>query len=126
PTRMLGISGKTLGVLSQGVVVTILVALPFWYRKRAAQRARWPYRAAVTVAVFGFLMLTVWGGWHERIVDGEEVLVPLGEYVREQPLTFILIAAALLVLYLLIWQERRAIRQVLDAPAEPTGEEEGQ
>jgi len=125
PTKMLGISGKTLGVLSQGVVVTILVALPFWYRKRAAERARWPYRAAVTVAVVGFLVLTIWGGWHERIVDGEEVLVPLGEYVREQPMTFILIGAALLVFYLLIWQEKRAIRAVLDAPAEVAGGEEG-
>ncbi|HEY8667362.1 MAG TPA: hypothetical protein VIL86_11895, partial [Tepidisphaeraceae bacterium] len=30
PTQFLGISGKTCGVLSQGIAVTVIVALPFW------------------------------------------------------------------------------------------------
>jgi quinol-cytochrome oxidoreductase complex cytochrome b subunit len=38
PTNLLGISGKTLGVLSQGVFVAIIVLLPFWYRKRPHPR----------------------------------------------------------------------------------------
>jgi len=114
PTQLLGISGKTLGVLSQGVGVTILILLPFWYRKRSAQRPRLPYRLAVTAVVIGFLTLTIWGGWHERLVDGDEQLVPFSEYWHEQPLTFLTIGAALVAFYLLVWQERRAIRAVLD------------
>ena len=35
PTNFLGISGKTLGVLSQGLVMPVVVLLPFWYRRRA-------------------------------------------------------------------------------------------
>ncbi|MGA2499679.1 MAG: hypothetical protein ABSH20_18230 [Tepidisphaeraceae bacterium] len=120
PTKLFGISGKTLGVLSQGVVVTILVALPFWYRKRAAQRPGWLYRAAVTTGLLGFVGLTIWGGWPEQLVAGEEHLAPISEYVQAHPMFFILIGASLLVFYVLIWMERRAIRQVLgDAPQEP-------
>jgi quinol-cytochrome oxidoreductase complex cytochrome b subunit len=33
PTEVAGISGKTLGVLSQGVFITALLLLPFWYRR---------------------------------------------------------------------------------------------
>jgi quinol-cytochrome oxidoreductase complex cytochrome b subunit len=117
PTQFLGISGKTLGVLSQGPLVLVIVLLPFWYRKRAAERPRWMYRSGVTAVLLSFLGLTIWGGWHEQMVNGEERLVPLSHYLREQPMTFIFIAVALLVFYLLMWQERRGIRRVMDAPA---------
>jgi hypothetical protein len=60
--------------------------------------------------------LTIWGGWHEEVVDGEERLLPLRHYLQENPLFFILFGVALLVFYLLIWQERRAIHRILDAP----------
>ena len=113
PTQFLGISGKTAGVLSQGVLVMAIVMLPFWYRRRADQRPNWFYRLGVTSVLLGFLALTIWGGWHEKLVDGEEHLLPLGEYMREQPMIFILIGVALLVFYLLIWQEKQAINQVL-------------
>ena len=116
PTQLLGVSGKTLGVLSQGPLVLVIVLLPFWYRKRAGERPRWLYRTAVTAVLLSFLGLTIWGGWHEEMVAGEERLVPIGHYLRQQPMTFMFIGMALLVFYLLIWQERRAIRRVLDAP----------
>jgi ubiquinol-cytochrome c reductase cytochrome b subunit len=117
PTSFLGISGKAWGVLSQGVLVTAAVLLPFWYRRRANQRPGWMYRVAVTVSMLGFLVLTIWGGWPEKHVGGEEHLIPLGEYVRTHPMIFALVAATLAVFYLLVAQERRAIRRLLDEPA---------
>ena len=120
PTQLLGISGKVWGVLTQGLLVTVVVLLPFWYRKRAHARPGWMYRVAVTSVLAGFLGLTIWGGWPERLVAGEEQLAPITEYVGAHPMFFILVGASLLVFYVLIWMERRAIRQVLgDAPQEP-------
>lgn len=113
PTRLAGISGKTLGVLSQGVGVAAIVFLPFWYGKRAGRRPTWVYRLTVTLAIMAFLALTIWGGWAERTEGGMEQLVPLREYVHEHPLMFLLIGAALLVFYLLIWMERKNIQRVL-------------
>jgi quinol-cytochrome oxidoreductase complex cytochrome b subunit len=124
PTKLAGISGKTLGVLSQGALVGAVVMLPFWYRRRAHQRPRWMYRLVITCIVFGFLSLTLWGGWKEDMVGGEERLVPLLQYMRESPMMFILIAAGLLVFYLLIAHERRAIRRILDAPPATHGEDQ--
>lgn len=117
PTQFLGISGKTLGVLSQGVVVLVVALLPFWYRKRAAERPGWCYRLTVTAAIAAFLGLTLWGGWKEDLVDGKERLVPLREYVGEHPLMFAFMTVAVVAFYVLIWRERRVIRQVLDTPA---------
>jgi quinol-cytochrome oxidoreductase complex cytochrome b subunit len=125
PTQLLGISGKTCGVLSQGLIVTIAVFLPFWYRKRANQQPGNAYRIAVTSVLAGFLILTIWGGWQERMVNGEEELVPVRQHLGEHPLMFILIGAALLVFYLLIAQERRAIRRVLDSPPPESQTKEG-
>ncbi len=124
PTQFLGISGKTLGVLSQGVVVTILLLLPFWYRKKADQRPGRMYRTGVTAAILGFLCLTIWGGWPEHIVGGEEHLAPLSEYMQSHPIMFIMIGAGLVVFYSLIWLERRTIRQVLGDRPGPVEEEE--
>ncbi len=118
PTTLLGISGKTLGVLSQGVLVGAIVLLPFWYRRRSHERPNWRYRLVITSIVFAFLGLTIWGGWKEDMVGGEERLVPISQYMRENPMIFILIGAGLLVFYLLIAQERRAIRRILDRPAD--------
>jgi quinol-cytochrome oxidoreductase complex cytochrome b subunit len=125
PTELLGISGKTLGVLTQGVLVTALVLLPFWYRRRAEERPGWAYRIAVTSVLVGFVGLTIWGGWPETHTGGDEQLIPLGEYFRERPMIFVLTGLAIAVFYLLILQERRAIRSILnDAPAAPAVEEE--
>jgi quinol-cytochrome oxidoreductase complex cytochrome b subunit len=117
PTQLLGVDGKMLGVLSQGVGVMVVIGLPFWYRRKAHDRPGWLYRTVVTSTIFGFLGLTIWGGWPEKVVDGEEQLLPLTAYIGEQPMLFALTGVALVVFYLLIWQERRAIRRVLDGPA---------
>jgi quinol-cytochrome oxidoreductase complex cytochrome b subunit len=117
PTQFLGISGKTWGVLSQGPLMMVVVLLPFWYRKRADQRPGWFYRLGVTAAGLGFLGLTIWGGWPERVVNGHEELIPLGQYMHEHPMIFIMPSLALAVFYALIWQEVRAIRHILDGPA---------
>jgi quinol-cytochrome oxidoreductase complex cytochrome b subunit len=127
PTQLLGISGKTLGVLGQGVGVMVLVLLPFWYRKQANRRPSWVYRIAVTAAILGFAGLTLWGGWPDRIEGGEEHLVPLRQYMREHPLFFILMGATLLVFYVLIYVERQGIRRVLgDSAPRQTEQEDGQ
>ena len=125
PTQLLGISGKVWGVLTQGLLVTVVVLLPFWYRKRAHARPGWMYRVAVTSVLAGFLGLTIWGGWPERFVGGEERLIPLRDYVQERPLMFILSGVALLIFYMLIAHERREIRRVLDRDPSESADEEG-
>lgn len=116
PTEFLGISGKTWGVLSQGVLMPVVVLLPFWYRKAANRRPGGRYRIAVTLVMVSFLVLTLWGGWPEEQGAGEERLIPLRQYFGEKPMIFLLIGAALVVFYALIAQERRAIRRLLDSP----------
>ncbi|MCG3180773.1 MAG: Cytochrome b6-f complex subunit 4 [Phycisphaerae bacterium] len=117
PTELFGISGKTLGVLSQGVGIAAVVLLPFWYRRRASRRPGWVYRLIVTAGLVGFLVLTIWGGWPEtQGPDGGEELIPFKDYLHQKPTMFILFGVALVVFYFLIWRERRMIRQVLDAP----------
>lgn len=114
PTQFLGISGKTWGVLSQGALVTVVVLLPFWYRRRANRPAGWIYKLAVTVVTIGFLVLTIWGGWPEEMHDGHERLVPLGHYFRHHPMIFLMSGASLIVFYLLYKQEKHTIEDVLD------------
>ncbi len=128
PTQFLGISGKTLGVLSQGPVVLLVLTLPFWYRKGSHRRPGWAYRLIVTASVFLLLGLTIWGGWPEHHVDGKEQLAPLSEYIGHHPIMFAMIAATIVVFYFMIAHERRAIRKILDAPppepSESTDQEE--
>ncbi len=116
PTELFGISGKTLGVLSQGPAVLVILLLPFWYRRGAHRRPGWMYRLAVTAVMFVLLGLTVWGGWPEQVVDGHEHLAPLGEYIREHTFLFVMPAVAIVIFYIMIAHERKAIRRILDAP----------
>ena len=116
PTQLLGVSGKTLGVLSQGAGITAVLLLPFWYRRGANRRPGWGYRIVITAALFAFLGLMIWGGWPEQPGGKGEQLIPLGQYVREQPMLFILIGLALVVFYALIGREVRVIRRILDGP----------
>jgi quinol-cytochrome oxidoreductase complex cytochrome b subunit len=116
PTDLLGIDGKTLGVLSQGVVVLAFVLLPFWYRRKANQRPGWRYRLGITAVVAVFLGLTFLGAWPEEDVGGEIKEVPLGKFVAQHYMMFLLTALALMVFYLLLAHERQAIRRVLYGP----------
>ena len=80
PTTFLGISGKTLGVLSQAPLALLIVLLPFWYRRGANRRPRFMFRAIVTASIFSFFGLTIWGGWPETHSDeGGEQLATVGE-----------------------------------------------
>ncbi len=122
PTTLLGLSGKTWGVLSQGPLILIIVLLPFLYRgRRAFTRPNWWYRIGVTVVLAMAVLFTFWGGWPEAHTDDGEALMPLGEYFRHRPLFFIFTALAIVVFYVLVAHERQAIRRVLhresDGPA---------
>lgn len=114
PTTLLGLSGKTWGVLSQGPVILVIVLLPFWYRGvRARSRPRWGYRIGVTAVAVALIVFTFWGGWPETLTERGEELVPLSVYFAHRPLFFILTGVAILVFYVLIAHERKAIRRVL-------------
>ena len=58
-------------------------------------------------------IFTVWAAWPEHLVDDHEQLVGFGEFIRHHPMIFVLPALTLVVLYVLIAQERRAIRRLL-------------
>jgi quinol-cytochrome oxidoreductase complex cytochrome b subunit len=95
PQEFLGISGKTIGVLSQGPFVLALLLLPLWAARWAKRRAGWLHTFLVTLIVFNFLALTFWAMW-------------------PPPLLFTLFFVAGLVLfYCLVIHEHRTIRRVL-------------
>ncbi|MCC6907707.1 MAG: hypothetical protein IT430_07190 [Phycisphaerales bacterium] len=123
PTTLLGLSGKTWGVLSQGPVILVIVLLPFWYRgQRARTRPKWFYRIAVTTVAALAIIFTFWGGWPERMTAEGEQLAPLSEYFGHRPLFFIFTAIAIIVFYALVAHERRAIRRVLYREGQPETE----
>lgn len=113
PTELLGISGKTLGVLGQMAGVMVILLVPFWYRRKSHDRPGPGYRLAVTAVIAAALAMTVWGGW--PAVHGEmgEVPVSLGMYLRERIVFFVVIGLAIAVFYALVAHERRMIRRTL-------------
>ena len=116
PTQLLGISGKTIGVLSQGPVMMVLLLLPFWYRRGAHRRPGNVYRAVITLVVFGFLGMTLWGGWPEQHGgENEGQLVSLASYISHQPMIFALIGVTLVAFFVMISHERTAIRRIMDS-----------
>lgn len=116
PTTFLGISGKVWGVLSQGGIVTVVILLPFWYRKRAQERPSNLFRIGCTAVVMLFVTLTLWGGWPEVIVNGDEELAPFSQYFAHSPMMIVMAPLILLVFYMLIWHERAGIRRIMDSP----------
>ncbi len=125
PAVLLGISGKTLGVVAQVVFILVFLLLPIWYRRKAHQRPGWAFRLGVTAAIFAFIGLTIWGGWPVEPGESGEHPVPFGSYLWRRLVLFIVIGFGFLVFYALIAQERRMIRRTLhDAPPQP-GEREG-
>lgn len=114
PTELLGLSGKTWGVLSQGPLILVIVLLPFLYRgRRAFMRPNWWYRIGVTVVLALAILFTFWGGWPEAHGENGEQLAPLREYFRHQPLFFIFTGLTIVVFYVLVAHERKAIRRML-------------
>jgi quinol-cytochrome oxidoreductase complex cytochrome b subunit len=119
PTALLGVSGKTLGVVAQGVLMTLILLLPFWYRRAAHERPRWIWRIAVTAAIAAFVGLTIWGGWPAEHGEAGEHHVTLAAYLRGHAAFFIVIGIALLAFYALIAHERNMIRRTLRGPPPP-------
>ncbi len=116
PTALFGISGKTLGVLAQGILVVVILLLPFWYRRNAHRRPGWTYRLTVTAILAAIVGLTIWGGWPaEHGADGEHP-VSVAVYLRERSLLFAVLLISIVVFYALIAQERAMIRKTLHAP----------
>jgi len=95
PQEFLGISGKTIGVLSQGPFVLALVLLPFWAKRWSNRRAGVLHWFLTTLIIFNFVALTFWAVW------------------PPSPLFTLFWGIALLLFYILIAQERRTIRHVL-------------
>ncbi|MCK6486019.1 MAG: hypothetical protein HUU22_13680 [Phycisphaerae bacterium] len=95
PQQWFGIDGKLLGVLSQGVFVVAVVALPFWYRRKSHRAMTIAYYTVVTIFVALFLILTIWAIWPPN------------------PLFVALTALAVVVFTALMIQERRNIRRLL-------------
>lgn len=100
PQKWFGIDGKMLGVLSQGVLAAPILLLPFWYRRRATERANWGYNAVTTIIIVLFLVLTLQAIW------------------PPSPLFVALTGLALVVFYTLLVREQRAVNRLLhgDAP----------
>lgn len=95
PQEFLGISGKTIGVLSQGPFVLALILLPFWARRWSSRRPGVLHGTIITVIIFGFLALTFWAVW------------------PPPPLLTFCCATALVLFCVMIVHERRTIRRVL-------------
>ncbi len=95
PQEFMGISGKVIGVLSQGPFVLALVLLPFWARRWSNRRPGFVHCFFTTLIIVNFLALTFWAVWPPP-------LLLTGFFV-----------AALVFFYFMIIHERRTIRRVL-------------
>ena len=95
PQEFMGMSGKTIGVLSQGPFVLALLLVPFWARRWSTRRPGWVHRLVITVIIFNFLALTFWAVW------------------PPSPLFAGVFAVGVILFYVLIAHERRTIRDVL-------------
>lgn len=95
PQELLGISGKTLGIFSQGLVVALLVFLPFIYRRGAHRRPGFIYRSVVTLAIAGFLVTT---------------LIPIWP---PPPFLCVILACLIVIFYAFLFSETRSIRKHL-------------
>lgn len=117
PTELLGVSGKTLGVVGQGALVSVILLVPFWYRRGAHRRPGWLYRIAVTAVILGVVALTIWGGWPAAHGEAGERPIAFAEYLWERFVLFVVLGIAFIVFYALVAQERKMIRRTLqDAP----------
>lgn len=95
PQEFMGISGKTIGVLSQGPFILALLLVPFWARRWANRRPGWAHRLITTIVIFNFLALTFWAVWPPPLV--------LSAFF----------AFGVILFYYLLAHERRTIRRVL-------------
>lgn len=95
PQELFGVSGKTIGVMSQGVFLLILILLPLWARRWSHHRPDLLHGSLVTTVIALFVGFTVWAVWPPR------------------PLLMIVLCSVILLFYVLLISERRRIRRVL-------------
>ena len=95
PQELLGVSGKTIGVLSMGVFVLAVMFLPLWARRWSHARPGMVHRFFVTMVIAVCSALTLWAVWPPP--------TPM----------IITMSAAVIVFYLLLFYERRRVRRVL-------------
>ncbi len=124
PTALLGISGKTVGVVAQGLLMVLILSVPFWYVRFAHRRPGWGHRIMVTAVILAFVGLTIWGGWPAQHGEGGEHLVSFRAYLGQRMELFVVIGVALIVFYALIAQERYMIRRTLRDSSKPPDEKE--
>ena len=63
PQEFLGLSGKTVAVLSQGVFILAVVLLPFWARRWSTRRPGLLHRSLVTLVIATCAVLMLWAVW---------------------------------------------------------------
>ena len=102
PQQLLGVSGKTLGVLSQGVFVLAVVLLPFWARRWSHGPPGVLYHMLVTVVIGACVALMLWAVWPPP--------APLS----------IMLSSVVVLFYVLLANERRRIRRVLRGHRKPS------
>ncbi len=102
PMEFLGLSGKTLGVLSQAVFMLAVVLLPFGARRRSQRPPGVVHGFCVTAVIAVFVAFTLWADW------------------PPSPLMGITVCAVLVLFYVLLAGERRRIRRVFHGPRDTT------
>ena len=95
PQQLLGVSGKTIGVVSQGVFLLAVLLLPFWGRRWSHGPTGLFHGMLVTLVIAVCALLMIWAAWPPS--------APM----------MIMLAAAVFLFYLLLFSERRRIRRVL-------------
>ncbi|UCG32025.1 MAG: hypothetical protein JSU68_10210 [Phycisphaerales bacterium] len=95
PSEFLGISGKTVGVLSQGPFILAVILLPAWARRWSHKRPGRLHTTLVTLVIAAALALTFWAVWPPSL------------------LFTLLFAAGVILFYILLIHEHRTIRRVL-------------
>ncbi len=95
PQEFLGMSGKTIGVMSTGVFVLVVMFVPLWARRWSHQPPGPLHGFFVTFVIAVFVALTLWAVW------------------PPPALMIIMLCAAVMLFYVLLINERRRIRRVL-------------
>jgi quinol-cytochrome oxidoreductase complex cytochrome b subunit len=95
PQELLGMSGKSIGVLSQGLFILAVLLLPLWARGKREGRSHPVHTVLVTLIVVVFVFLTVWAAWPPSPVMATSLI------------------AAMALFCALLVNERRRIRRIL-------------
>ncbi len=98
PQEILGISGKSIGVLSQAPAGLALLLLPFFTGRWAHHRPGLVHTGLITLVIALFIALTLWAAWPPH------------------PFFLAVLILVLVVFYLLLWVEVRTIDRVLRQP----------